>query len=610
MTKMDVCSHLLNGILTDNEDDFSMPGQRIKIKHRFITKLLISHILLASIPIIITAAVLIQTVRNTVEQTVNHRNMELARHLARNLKMTVENAEKILEFNASNIFTTLKNRLAQDLFINTIVNDFPIFRVIKVLDDSGRIVISTLPIENRGQYREQSFISQVLTGESYQSEVYLYEDRLPVIQLAAPIRSYNEIDGLLLAEVNLKEMWELVENSVIGPNGQAFVFDKNGRYIAHSEPKMVYRRQIFLEEEILLDVQKDTSSWRVYLNHEGIKMIASYVSLPQLNWGVVIQQPVAEAFAVADKMRMQTLGFVGISIFLSSVIAFIYTRWIVTPVSKLVAGMEQFADGDLQFRIPSIGADEISKLAERFNEMAEKLIVFQEKVKKSERLETLNKMASVFSHEIKNPLNAMVVNMRVIERELNKSQPKVDKLRHYLGVVATEINRVDDLVNHFLTLGRPPNLEKSNVRIDKLLDQIIISQQAEALLAGIRINRKYQSGDVEVSIDENKIRQVFLNIFINAIQAMPGGGNLMIEVELVKDSDRRQWVVTRFRDTGKGIPKDKLFRIFDFYYSTKTEGTGLGLSIAQQIVEEHGGRIEVESKVGLGSIFSVFLAMR
>lgn len=586
-----------------------MAQHRIKIRHQFITRLLVSHILLASIPILITATVLIQTVHKTVENTINHRNIQIARHLAQNIEYTIEHARKILEYNASDILSMLENHLTQDIVINTIVNDFPIFRDIKLLDDSGQVLISSMLIPDIDCYRNQHFVAEVLSGKKYQSEVRIYDDALPVIDLAEPVRSYNEITGVLLAAVNLKEMWDLVQQSAIGQQGQAFIFDNTGRYIAHSERKLVYLKERFSEEPILQDIRLEKNSQRIYKNHSGIKMIAAYVSLPQLHWGVVVQQPVAEAFDVARKMKMQTLTFVGISILLSSLIAFIYTRWIVTPVNKLVSGMEKFSTEDLQYRIPSIGNDEISMLAERFNEMAEKLIAFQEKVKKSERLEILNKMASVFSHEIKNPLNAMVVNMRVIERELEKTQPRVEKLRHYLNIVGAEVKRVDDLVNDFLKIGRPPRLEKVLTDIDQVVDELIISQQAKALESGIRINRRYSRTPIAVSIDITKIKQALLNIMINAFQAMPGGGSLTIELDDYGNETATSWIVIRFRDTGKGIAKDKLFRIFDFYYSTKMNGTGLGLSIAQQIIEEHGGKIEVESEVGKGSVFSIYLPM-
>lgn len=590
-----------------------MPQLHIKIKYRFITKLLISHILLASIPLIITGTVLIQTVQNAVEKTVKQRNMELALNLARVTETRIENAERVLELNASNILNKLQTRLAQDLFINEMVSNFSIFNSISILDDSGFIQISTTAIEDSQRFCGQNFIIRLKQGNDYQSDVYLNKDQLPLINIAEPIRHYNEIIGILLAEVNLKQMWDLVDSSVVGNYGQAFVFDKNGRYIAHSDPKKVYLKEIFQEKSIREDIKKNLKNQRIYIDQHSIKMIAAYVAVNRMNWGVVIQQPLKEAFAVAAKMRKQIFMFVTISILLSSMIAYISTRRIVTPVNQLVSGIDKFSAGNLKYRIPALGNDEVSALAERFNEMAEKLTVFQEKLKRSERLETLSKMASVLSHEIRNPLNAMVVNMQVMEREFNRPNPRIDKLRHYLGIVASEIQRVDDLVNNFLMVARPLKLDRKSTKIDQLLDDVIISQQAEALHLGIRINRKYHIKNVDTLIDEKKVRQVFLNILINAIQAMPGGGNVTIELDNFNEGvedDQLNWVVVTFRDTGKGMSKEQLVQIFDYYYSTKANGSGLGLSVAQQIIEEHGGRIEVESKVGRGSKFSVFLPKR
>lgn len=583
---------------------------RIKIKDRFLTKLLISHILLASIPIILTGIVLIHTAQRTFEITVKDQNMKLARHIAKNITMTIESAENILKFNADNVLSTRQNRLAQEIDINTMVHQFPIFRAIKILNDSGRVIISTIIADEHTDYQNEAFVPLVLGDLSYKSDVYLSEEMLPVMQIAEPTRLYNEMDGILLAEVNLKDLLELVEYSIIGSRGEAFIFDKSGQFIAHSERKKVYLKDRFVEEEILHDFSNNFNNQRVYVNSENIEMVAAYVVLTDLSWGVVVQQPTKEAFAVARKMSLQIILFVGFSILLSSLIAFVYTKWIVTPVNQLVSGIDRFATGDLNYRIPTLGTDEISMMGERFNEMAEKLTQFQEKLKRTERLETLSKMASVLSHEIKNPLNAMVVNMQVMEREFNRAEPQVSKLKHYLDVVTGEIQRVDDLVNNFLMVARPPKLERKQAKIDKILDDIIIAQQAEALQSGVRINRRYHATDVICMVDVTKIKQVFLNILLNAIQAMPGGGNLTIEMDVAGKKRRGEsgaWAVVRFKDAGKGMNREHLANIFDFYYSTKPNGSGLGLSVAQQIVTEHGGRIEVESQEGQGSVFSVFL---
>lgn len=587
-----------------------MPRQLIKLKHKFITKLLISHILLASVPIIFTGAVLIGTASNTFIRSYKNRIFELVKHSAVQINMALENAEQILKLNATDILVLNKSRLSQELVLNGIINRFPIFRDLKLLDANGKILISTSFIDDSTEYMGKEFFADVSVVRRYQSQVFLSEDMLPSMRIAEPIIQYEEHIGTLMAEINLKEMWDLIEGSVIGEKAQAFIFDKTGKYIAHSERKRVYLGEKFSEPEILKEVALGVDNQRIYRNRDRIKMVAAYVSLPMLGWGVVFQQPTNEAFILANRMKSQIVLLVVISILLSSFIAVIYTRWIVTPVNQLVSGIDRISTGDLQYRIPQLGKDEISTLAEQFNEMTAKLQDFQNKLKRTERLETLNKLASVLSHEIKNPLNAMVINMQIMEREFRKPSLRPEKLRHYLSIVAGEIQRVDDLVNNFLLVARPPKLDRKTTNLCKLLDDIILTQQADALQSGVRVNRRYQLNDVPLSIDETKIKQVFLNIFLNATQAMPGGGHLTIELEQEKTESKKtksEFVIVKFKDSGKGIKKEHLSRIFDFYYSTNEGGTGLGLSVAQQIIEEHGGKIEVHSRENVGSVFSVYL---
>ena len=394
-----------------------MPKPKIQIKYRFVTKLLISHILLASIPIILTGFVLIKTARKTVEQNFKDRIIELARHSAKNITMVWENAEKILELNTSNILNIYVNRITQELVINEIINEFPIFKDVKLLNDSGYVVLSTSFIEDSTRYPDEVLLEKIFSKTEYQSEVFLSQDKLPLMKIAKPILKLEKLVGILVAEVNLKEMWDLIESSVVGEDAQAFVFDKSGRYIAHSERKRVYLGEKFQEPVIFSKLNLEVEGQTLYVNQDGIEMVAAYVSLSKLGWWVVVQQPTKKAFAVAYKMKILILWFVVVSILLSSFIAFLYTRWIVTPVNQLISGIDKFSDGNLKYRIPKLGRDEISTLAEQFNEMAEKLTIFQDKLKRSERAETLSKLASVLSHEIKNPLNAMVINMQIIERE-------------------------------------------------------------------------------------------------------------------------------------------------------------------------------------------------
>jgi signal transduction histidine kinase len=440
------------------------------------------------------------------------------------------------------------------------------------------------------------------------------------MEIAEPIIFRNEVMGALWGEVDLKAIWDVVDSNAIGERGEAFIFHPlKGQFIAHSNRRMILEGRRFEEHDIIDSVAAGRNNHKIYVNRNGVEMIAAYAPIPQEQWGTVIQQPTSEAFAPAQKMQWQIFLLVIVSVLIAALIAAIYTRQIVQPVNSLVSGIERIATGDLRHRLRPLGHDEISRLAKNINTMASRLQEVQRQLKRSERLETLNKLASVLSHEIRNPLNSMVINMQLMRREFHKPQLDAGKLEHYHQILNSEIGRVESLVSNFLLIAKPPKLEKTPQRLSALLDDLIKAELPHALTKGIRVERHYKRPGLVVDVDAQKLYQVFLNIFLNAVQAMPGGGRLTISLDKAdperSDDDTQAldeqaattYAAVSFHDTGKGISSHEMQRIFDFYYTTKEQGTGIGLSFAQQIVEEHGGRIHVKSEVGKGTEFVVLL---
>jgi len=583
---------------------------KISFKNRLLTRLLISHILLASIPLIITGLVLIHTARQSIENIVRDRNLEFARRAASNITETLKQATNILKFNSENILNSQVSRLSREVLINNILRDFDIFKEISILNVSGEIEISTHYVEEKNNFVNRDFIQKSNNNESYCSEIFISEDKLPYMEFAEPISIYNEIMGILFAKVNLKAIWDVVDSSIVGQRGQALIFDRNGIYIAHSKRKKVYLKETFPDSSIINEISQGRSGHKVYTNRAGEKMIAAYVPLMMTKWGIVIQQPVNEAFAKVQTMRIQISIFVISSILVASVIAYVYTRKIVRPVEQLISGVKRFSTGDLNYRITPLGKDEISTLTKQFNTMAVRLTEFQNKLKRIERFETLSKMASILSHEIKNPLNAMVINMEIQKKELHKKTINKTKLEHYHHIVVSEITRVDKLVNNFLLLARPPKLQKTNTSIHSILNNILLEQREDSVQKNIIVMPQFCPYPIEILADENRLKQTFLNIYINALQAMPDGGNLTIKISLDKaerDYSDKKFARISFIDSGQGIAGRDMEHIFDFYYTTKKGGTGLGLALAQQIIEEHDGTIEVKSKKGVGTTFIILL---
>jgi len=598
-----------------------MPVESIKIRYRLFTRLLISHILLVSIPLLITGQILTNTAQSAIEQTILERNLEFARRSAGTIAATLGKAREILRFIAQIPDITLMGRIDQDLMINNMVAQFAIFKRISIIDRDGHVISSTA-FGNLGiDLGSNGLLPAILQNQPYNSEVYLSPENLPTMEIAEPIIFRNEVIGALWGEVDLKAVWDIVDSNAIGESGEAFIFHpaRTGQFIAHSNRRLVLERRHFEESDIINSVAAGRNNHKIYVNRNGVEMIAAYAPIAQEQWGTVIQQPTSEAFAPAQKMQLQIFLLVVVSVLLAALIAAIYTRQIVQPVNGLVSGIERIATGDLRHRIRPLGHDEVGRLAKHINMMASRLLEFQRQLKRGERLETLNKLASVLSHEIRNPLNSMVINMQLMKREFHKLEIDSGKLEHYHQILNSEIGRVESLVSNFLLIAKPPKLEKTPQRLSALLDDLIKAELPNALTKGIRVERNYKRPGLVVEVDPLKLYQVFLNIFLNAVQAMPGGGRLLIGLDKVgalssdeetpglEEAGDMIYAAVSFQDTGKGISKSELSQIFDFYFTTREEGTGIGLSLAQQIVEEHSGRIQVKSEIGAGTRFTVLL---
>ncbi len=588
----------------------------IRIRHRLLTRLLVSHILIVSLPLFITGKVLVDTAQDSIKNTILTRNFEFANRSTRFIDLKLNTARDLVKSQAKFQSMFEMTRSKQELAINTLVNEFDLFDQISVIDTLGHLIASTSfddiaskKLGSNGMVA--SILASFKAGVGYRTSVYISEaERLPMLDIAEPITLFNDVVGILYAIVDLKAMWDIVDQNKIGKRGESFIFDRNGVFIAHSDRKNVYSKRRFVNPEIVSKIREGESGQQIYTPAGGEEMVAAYAPIGNFGWGAMLQQPTSEAFEPARRMRFRVIQFMLISVLFASMLAYFYSKLIVTPVNHLVSGIQRFSRGELTYRISEVADDEIGELAKNFNNMAERLIEFQEKLKRTEVLEALSKLASVLSHEIRNPLNSMVINMQILKRELSREQVNKERVEKLYGILESEIRRVDQLVTDFLLIARPPKMEKSEIAINELIDEVVMTQVADSLNKGIRIEREYKKTPLHAFVDGAKIRQVFLNLTINAIQAMPGGGRLKVELrEAAKSSSplRRKSVVILFSDTGQGIDKADLDKIFDFYYSTKTSGTGIGLAIVQRIIDEHQGRITVKSSHGKGTTFKLYL---
>ena len=224
------------------------------------------------------------------------------------------------------------------------------------------------------------------------------------------------------------------------------------------------------------------------------------------------------------------------------------------------------------------------------------------RAQRSERLAFVGTLAGGLAHEIRNPLSTLSLNLQLLAEDARGEEtPEAKRRARRIEVVRGETKRLNDILEEFLRFAREHKLKMKTVDVNQVVGRVLDFQSAEALSRGVQIRSSF--GEVPwVRLDEDLFRQAMLNISINAEQAMPEGGDLMVRTYAVRDSVNIDVV-----DTGVGIPDDVMPRLFDVYFSTKARGTGLGLAMARRIIEEHGGTITVHSRAGEGTCVTISL---
>ena len=282
------------------------------------------------------------------------------------------------------------------------------------------------------------------------------------------------------------------------------------------------------------------------------------------------------------------------------------------PMIELQEQMERVGDGDLTASVTFAKRnDEIGDLGRNFNLMVQQLRESREEIQllhrtqmsRAEHFATLGELATGLAHEIRNPLAGIAGVIEIVGRDLPASSPSKAVVKD----VREEINQINRILTDLLGTARPRAAQMRPSDLNTTVEHAVMLARQQVLSKPIKIEFTPAENSLEVDHDSDQIHQVLLNLLLNAVQAIEGPGRVQVAVLAREDSDD---AVVTVSDTGRGIPPEHLPNIFRPFYTTKGDGTGLGLSLAKRIVEEHHGRIEVESKLGKGTTFSVTLPVR
>jgi two-component system, NtrC family, sensor kinase len=317
----------------------------------------------------------------------------------------------------------------------------------------------------------------------------------------------------------------------------------------------------------------------------------------------------------SDIRNRAILIFSGITltgIILSILLALLLSRGLSSSINKLVSASKELADGNLEAKVGKISNDELGELAETFNYMATALKDRDEQLKEytkskimeSERLALIGQLSANVAHELNNPLQGIVTYSHLLLEEDSFNEDAKTNLQK----IVVQANRCRDIIRGLLDFSRHKNPDKTLCNVNTLLTGCISLVEKQAPFHNIQLLTEMESNLPSIVLDPSQIERVFLNLIINAAEAMDGNGKLTITTRYNREKGS---IEIRVQDTGHGISAENMPKIFDPFFTTKEtgHGVGLGLAISYGIVQEHGGSITVESELEKGTTFTVSLPL-
>ncbi|MGB9082161.1 MAG: cache domain-containing protein [Desulfuromonadaceae bacterium] len=406
---------------------------------------------------------------------------------------------------------------------------------------------------------------------------------------------------------------ESIRAKKVGTSGYIFCMDSKGTFTVHpdSEGKNLIDAQDLNGNSFIREMCSKKSGWIRYpwknrTDTAARMKIVRYEYFEPWDWIVAVGSYEDEFYQEANKIKTHILVSMALLILVVGVAATALVFWastiITRPITHMMTVIKRVKRGNFDERMNVTGEDELAEMGSAFNRMTD--IIQRNKAIESSlaqqgKMASLGVLSSGVAHEINNPLGVILGYAGYLESKMNEDDPNYQ----YIHEIKRESKRCKKIVQDLLSYARTPRPTLEPTDLNVLLQQIVDFAANHTDMRGITIGTSLASGLPLVEMDGDQMRQVAINLILNAGGAMPNGGNLTVSTEAIDAGHVR----ITFSDSGGGIPPESLEKIFEPFYTTKARGTGLGLAITRQIVEQHHGEIHIESVVGKGTRVTVTL---
>jgi signal transduction histidine kinase len=621
-----------------------MPTRR---RGKLAYKILFWFLLISLVPMGVVGYTLINVSQQSLRKETLTMQESLAVGFADTVDKYVATFRNVMTETASLEDFVSMNPVRQQQYLNRILQIHLAVLELSVLNDKG---VETLRVgrflgpapELRDFSREDLFQVAIGPKGQYIGRLERFQGLYPTVSVSVPIVDARaqpaRVVGVLAARISLNPLSTMLAMEFPSTgSSQSAVVSPDGFLVAHSDPKEIYKPDARLSDDVLkvVTTQANDHGGGEMPLQDGRRLLAAYAQTRDLGWIVYVQQPVEAAYQSADEMKTQIMKvLVGVVLF-----TVLLSLWVAGHITAPIRVLKDAADrlGRGQFEdLPEVVTtnDEIGDLAqtflgmsdslkektgelihakqelEKFTKFLEKRVdartrelkAAQDELIKKERLAAIGQMASVVGHEIRNPLAVINNSIYFIKTKLSTGQEPDPKIAKHIKIIESEIQQANGIINEILTYSRQREMQVERVSLNTWLEELL---SVYPFPPHIMLEKKFDIVNASVEIDATEVQQAIRNLIGNGIEVMPPpkGGKITVRTSIPEPG----YVRIDISDQGGGIPPDVLDKIFAPFFTTKARGTGLGLAVVRKVVDRHKGRVEVESKVGVGTTFMLSL---
>lgn len=600
----------------------------IPSKFNLRTKLLLIFLILVLAPLLVIGWFSVKTTESLIVGMVNRQLHNVAVDKISLLEHWLD--ERKADLTVISKTSLLKTMEPKQIgpYLNLIRHQYGVYKDFTLVSASGRLVFKTnsdpdLPVEEHRISRNLSM-----------SDIsYVNEEKESTFTVSVPVYADdNSLLGTIHGRVGTNKIVFIILNVSLGKTGECYLVDKDGRFLAHKDPSRILSENI-TQTGSFRNIFAKNAVKKTYFDYRGIKVIGTSLNIRGTDWYIVVEQDLDEVLSSSNKLKFIVFLTICLGIISAMMLTWIVSRHIVKPIRSLSSFAAAVGDSRLDenhldrtlFRVNR--TDEIGILTLSFAHMFQKLKERQSDLEltverkeaelketdsilkktqfiaeQSEKFAAMGRMGAAVAHEIRTPLTSLKLYLESVESLIEPSREDVEDY----NIAMAQIRRMEGTINRFLDYAKPRDLVFSTVDIRSMVEDVLLMVKPLANRQECTLNVDVENNLPMVNGDRKRLAEALINLVVNAIESIENHGAVTLSAALDLDADV-PGIRIEVKDTGHGIPENRIAHVFEPFFTTKASGTGLGLPLVLQTVKSHGGTIKVKSAAREGTTFSLNL---